>query len=207
MRSSLEAYAAGDLAEAFARLAGVPPDVTDPRFFVYRAGLLLAVGRVDEATPDIDRALALDPTSSRALALGAVIAVVRNDKPTALRLARRAVELDPRSAAAALALSYAEQASFDLPAALASAQQAVQAQPESSLARARLAELWLASGELDRALESATEAVGKDPRNARAQTVLGFAALTQIDSARPPRPSSAPSSSTRPRPCRGSGSA
>jgi ferric-dicitrate binding protein FerR (iron transport regulator) len=180
VRQSLEAYAEGDLDAAFARIAAVPPGVTDPRFFAYRAGLLLAVGRLDEAVPDIDRAQALDPRSSQAAALRTVVAVARNDGAGALRLGRRAVELDAASATAQIALSYAQQAGFDLEGALASARAAVAARPDRALPRARLAELWLAVGELDRALEAALEGARLEPDLARAQTVLGFAYLSQI---------------------------
>ena len=46
--------------------------------------LLLAVGRVDEAGADIERALRLNPNDSNALALQTIIAVVQNDKDKAL---------------------------------------------------------------------------------------------------------------------------
>ena len=43
--------------KAFASLRNVPQDIRHPRFLAYRAALLLAVGRVDEAEADIARAL------------------------------------------------------------------------------------------------------------------------------------------------------
>jgi tetratricopeptide (TPR) repeat protein len=180
VRKSLQFYREGDLAMAFAAIAGVPEGVRDPRFFTYRAVLLLTVGRVDEARADIDRALALDPRHSPAVAVRSVIAVAQNDKGEALRSARTAVELDPTSAAARVALSYAQQADFDLEGALASLQEAVNLAPDNALAWARLAELWLSFGELRRALKAANQAVKLQPALARTQTVLGFAYLTQI---------------------------
>jgi tetratricopeptide (TPR) repeat protein len=179
-RRSVEQAARGDLEGAFATLAGVPPTVVDPRFLVYRAGLSLSVGRVDEALPDLERALALDPRDSQALALRAIVAVARNDEADALRLAEQAVQLAPRSATARLALSYAQQARFDLEGALGSAREAVRLEPGNALAHARLAELLLSVGRLDAALAAAAEAVRLDPGLARAHTVLGFAYLTQI---------------------------
>jgi tetratricopeptide (TPR) repeat protein len=179
-RRSIEEARRGDLAAALASAAGIPDSVTDPRVFTHRAALLLAVGRVDEALPDIDRALRLAPQSGDALALRAVVAVTKNDTPGALALAERAVQSDPGSAAAHLALSYARQAAFDLEVALKSAQEAVRLQPGNALAHARLAELWLSLGNLDRAQEAATEGARLDPASARAQTVLGFTALTRI---------------------------
>jgi tetratricopeptide (TPR) repeat protein len=177
-RRSVEQAARGDLEGAFATLAGVPPTVVDPRFLVYRAGLSLLVGRVDEALPDLERALALDPRDSQALALRAIVAVARNDDADALRLAEQAVQLAPRSAAARLALSYAQQARVDLEGALGSAREAVTLEPGNALAHARLAELLLSVGRLDAALAAAAEAVRLDPGLARAHTVLGFAYLT-----------------------------
>ena len=180
VRRSIHFYRDGNLAMAFAAIAGAPENIRDPRFFTYRAVLLLSVGRVDEAKADIDRALALDPRHSPAVAVQSVIAVAQNDKGEALRLARTAVELDPTSAAARVALSYAQQADFDLKGALASLQEAVKLAPENALAWARLAELWLSFGELRRALKAANQAVKLQPALARTQTVLGFAYLTQI---------------------------
>ena len=57
-----------------------PRDVPDPRFFAYRASLLLAVGRVDEARADIQRALRLRANDPNALALQTIIAVVQNEQ-------------------------------------------------------------------------------------------------------------------------------
>jgi tetratricopeptide (TPR) repeat protein len=180
VRRSIQFYREGNLAMAFAAIAGAPEDIGDPRFFTYRAVLLLSVGRVDEAKADLERALALDPRHSPVFAMRSVIAVAQNDKLEALRHARIAVELDPTSAAAKVALSYAQQADFDLKGALASLQEAVKLAPDNALAWARLAELWLSFGELNKALKAANQAVKLHPNLARTQTVLGFAYLTQI---------------------------
>src|SRR5215510_1060559 len=80
MRQSLEFYMLGDLKRAFSSIVNVPENIRDPRFFAYRASLLLAVGRVDEAGADIERALQLHPNDSNALALQTIIAIVQNDK-------------------------------------------------------------------------------------------------------------------------------
>ena len=180
IRRSIEEAGRGDLAAALATAASIPDAVPEPRVFTHRAALLLAVGRVDEALLDIERALTLAPQLGEALALRSVVAVAKNDRAAARALAEQAVQSDPGSAAAHLALSYAQQAAFDLQGALASVQQAAQLQPGNALARARLAELWLSLGNLDRSQEAAIEAARLDPGLARAQTVLGFAALTQI---------------------------
>jgi tetratricopeptide (TPR) repeat protein len=139
------------------------------------------VGRVDEASQDIERALTLNPAYSDAFALRSIVAVTQNDQQTALELAKRAVTADPNSAAALIALSYAQQALFSLEEALGSLKQAVQLNPDNALAWARLAELHLSFAELDQALQAAQKAVTLDANLSRTQTVLGFAYLTQVN--------------------------
>ncbi len=181
VRNSIESYTKGDFQAAFDAIKGVANDIREPRFFAYRASLLLSVGRVDEADPDLERALSLDPKYSDALALQSIIAVVQNDKEKALNLARTAVEADPKSASALIALSYAQQSNFDLEGARNSLKQAVQSSPGNTLAWARLAELHMSFADLDEALEAAKKAVALDPNLSRTRTVLGFAYLTQVD--------------------------
>jgi tetratricopeptide (TPR) repeat protein len=181
VRNSIEAYMKGDIQGTFNSIAGVPANLNEPRFFAYRASLLLAVGRIDEASRDLDRALSLRPNYSDALALQTIIAVVQNDKERALNIGKQATTADPKSAAALIALSYAQQANFDLNGALSSLQQAVQLQPENALAWARLAELQLSLSRLDEALEAAQKAAAIDPNLSRTQTILGFAYLIRVD--------------------------
>ena len=180
VRRSIELYLRGDRQQAFEGIATVPETVRDPRFFVYRASLLLAVGRVDEAGADIKRALRLAPNDGNALALQSIIAVVQNEKDQALNVAQHAVEAAPGSATALIALSYAQQARFDLEGARASLEKAVQLDPKNALAWARLAELWSSFGRLEQALEAAQKAVVLEPDLSRTQTVLGFAYLTEV---------------------------
>jgi tetratricopeptide (TPR) repeat protein len=178
---SIELYRQGKLAEAISRIESVPESARDPRFLTYRAGLLLLVGRVDEARPDIEQALKLHPRNSDAYALKVIISVVQNQKGEALALATKAVELDQESSAARIALSYAQQANFQIEQALESVKQAVALDPKNALAWARLAELAMSTGNLDRALAAAERAVSLNPNLAKTQTVLGFAHLTRID--------------------------
>jgi Tfp pilus assembly protein PilF len=180
VRKSIEAFRKADFVSAFASLETAPPDTRDPRFFTYRALLLLAVGRVDEARRDIERAMALDRNNGHALALQSVMAVARNDKDEALRLARLAVGATPQAAAPWVALSYAQQASFDLEGALASLQEAVRLEPDAGLVWARLAEIWLAFGQIAKARAAAAEAVRFGPELARAQTAVGFTLLADL---------------------------
>ncbi|HEX2227538.1 MAG TPA: FecR domain-containing protein, partial [Candidatus Binatia bacterium] len=137
VRKSLEAYLRGDLQAAFESIQGVPNSITEPRFFAYRASLFLAVGRVAEASKDIDRAINLRPDYSDALALRSVIAVAQNENAQALENAKAAVTADPTSAAALIALSYAQQSNFDLEGARNTLQQAVQSNSDNALAWAR----------------------------------------------------------------------
>ncbi|MDH4300740.1 MAG: TonB-dependent receptor [Nitrospira sp.] len=145
-----------------------------------RAADALAVGRVDEAKADLDRALKTDPRSADALALQSIIAVVQNDKEQALGLATSAVAANPQSASAKIALSYAQQANFDVEGALKSLQEAVKAEPDNTLAWSRLAEMHLSLQQLDKGLAAAQKAVELNSDVERAHTVLGFAYLLQV---------------------------
>jgi tetratricopeptide (TPR) repeat protein len=180
VRASFEASTAGDLQQAFDRIGSIPESVTDPRFFAYRASLLLAVGRVDEAGADIQRALSLRANDPNALALQTIIAVVQNEKDQALQVAQQAVQAAPDSGTARIALSYAQQARFDLEGARATLEETVKREPQNALAWARLAELHASFGELGKALDAAQRAVALQPNLARTQTVLGYAYLTQV---------------------------
>ena len=180
VRRSLEAYVSGDIKGAFDAIATAPPTVTDPRFFAYRAHLLLTVGRVDEAAADIEHALRLAPNDANALALQTIIAVTQGDKDKALATGQQAVQAAPGSATAHIALSYALQARFDLEGARASLETAIAREPQNALAWARLSEVYASFGELNRALQAAQKAAALEPNLSRTQTVLGFAYLMQI---------------------------
>ncbi len=159
----------------------IPEVQRDAQFYVRRAGLLLAVGRLDEARADIKEALDRDPNAGEAYALLSVIAVALNDRTEALANGREAVRRSPKSAASRVALSYALQANFELEAARDQLTQAVADQSDDARAWARLSELWLSLGDLDRAQAAAERAAKLAPDVARASTVLGFAALTRVD--------------------------
>lgn len=180
VRRSLELYMANDLPGAFAAIEMETSGIQDPRFFVYRAGLFLSVGRVEEATDDIQRVLVDEPQNGHALALRSIIELARNEKGKALQLATQAAVLAPQFSSSWIALSYSQQAGFDLKGALASLRKAAELSPESALVRARLAELLLSLGYLDQSIKAAERAVELNPRLARTQMVLGFAYLTQI---------------------------
>ncbi|MGE0822694.1 MAG: FecR domain-containing protein [Candidatus Binatia bacterium] len=180
VRQSLEFYQKGDIQRAFQSIAAVPRTLSDPRLFTYRASLLLAVGRVDEAAADIHQALRLHPQESNALALQTIIALVQNESGQALTTAQQAVAVAPHAATPLLALSYAQQAKFDLEGARTSLEKAVALEPRNALAWARLAELHSSFGHLQKALSAAQEAVTLEPNLSRTQTILGFVYLMQV---------------------------
>jgi tetratricopeptide (TPR) repeat protein len=181
LREAGRLESAGERSAALARLAEVPPAARDATYETVRAELLLGLGRVEEAEAAIAAALAKAPEDPDALALRAVLAVVRNEKGQALADARRAVAADPANARARLALSYAAQASFDIPLAREQLEAAVEGEPRNALAWARLAEIRLAEGDTRGARRAAERAVALDPAGARAWTVQGFAALARTD--------------------------
>jgi tetratricopeptide (TPR) repeat protein len=158
-----------------------PEASNDPRLLTRSAGLLLAVGRLDEAERFIARALAIDARNGDAHALLAVIAVVRNEKDKALAEGREATASDPASPAAWIALSYAQQAAFQVEQAARTMEEARAKVAPNALFLARLAELYMSVGDVDKAVRTAEEARALDPRVAKIQTVSGFAYLIRID--------------------------
>src|SRR5262245_34938212 len=181
-RRSSEAYLRGDLSQAFQQIEGVTgPDASDPGFLTYRASLHLAVGGVKEAEADLAQALSRAPEHAGALALQSVLAVVADQRESALDLAQRAVAAGPREAAPRIALSYARPAQFDLAGARRALEEAVEVQPEDALAWARLAEIRSSQGDLDGALAAADRAAELAPDLSRTQTVRGFALLSRVE--------------------------
>jgi tetratricopeptide (TPR) repeat protein len=148
--------------------------------WIYRATLQLAIGQIEAAEADIQRALGLNPSDAHAVALRTIIAVVQNEPDEAWSLAHQTVTAAPDAATAWVALSYAQQARLDLDGARSSLEKAVALAPGHATAWARLAELRSSFGELDSALKAAQHAVALEPGLSRAQTVLGFAFLTQV---------------------------
>ncbi|MGI8515091.1 MAG: FecR domain-containing protein [Acidimicrobiia bacterium] len=181
LRAALSAYRANDLPAAFAALERVPAGDRDGRYLLLRAGLLLSVGRVAKAEADLAEAERADPKSGGVSALRSVIALVRDQKEEALRLAQAGAMLDPRSPLPESALSYAYQGRFEIERALEHARRAVDLSPEDALLWARVSELELSRGDLEAALEAAEKAEALNPTLAHTQTVLGFAYLTRIE--------------------------
>jgi tetratricopeptide (TPR) repeat protein len=174
-------YSQGKITDAIESLNAIKEAERSGDYYTYRAGLLLLVGRADEAEPDIETALKENQNNTDALSLKAIIAIVRNDKTRALELANEAVSIDDKSAQARIALSYALQANFKIEEALKAARQATQRDEKNALAWARVAELELSIPNYDKSKDAAEKAVKLNPNLARTQSVLGFANLTRID--------------------------
>lgn len=181
IRQAQTLYTDGDLVAALKNLDDLPVAARNVDLLLYRAALLLSVGRVDEASKDIQEALSQSHSDGRGLALQSIIALVGDDKEEAFRLAQQATQQSDQTSASYAALSYAQQADFDLDSALSSARRAVELAPRDALSRARVAELELAKGELRSAIESASMAVNLNPKLSRTHSVEGFAHLTQFN--------------------------
>ncbi len=147
-----------------------------------KAAQLLSVGRVDEARPMIDSAIAADPNSAKALALRAVIEVVQNQTAEALADAEKATSIDP-SSSSRIALSYALQATYKIDAARDNLAAAVGKDPNDALAWARLAELELMLGNRSESIAAARKSESLAPNLERSQMVLGFAELASFHNA------------------------
>ena len=176
-------YQQGQVTEAIALLdaAGAQSDrARSPDWLTFHAGLLLAIGRIDDARREIDQALGIDSVNVQAYALKTIIAVVQNDKDAARRYAEKATSIAPSSAVGWIARSYAEQAQFRIDDALASVRKATMASPRNGLAWARLAEMEMCAGNGDNALSAANQAAEIDPDLAKIQTVLGFSHLMRM---------------------------
>ena len=181
LSASHDLYSQGKITEAIESLDAIPQAERTGDYYSYRAGLLLLVGRADEAEPDIETALRENGNNTDAVSLKAIIAVVRNDKAKALELANQAVNIDDKSASARIASSYALQANFKIEDALKAAREATLRDANNALAWARVAELELSIPNYDKSKRAAEKAVALNPNLARTQSVLGFANLTRID--------------------------
>ncbi len=177
---SVRALRANDLSNALTLLEQAGGGITSTQYLLYRAHLLLMVGRVAEAQADIEQVLTVDAASSVAWVMRSVIAVTQGRAQFALESAQKAVQADASSAPAQLALSYAHQARFDLNSALTAAQTAAKNNESSALVWARVAELQLMHGRIEETLLAAQRAVRINPNSAQAKTVLGFAYLIQL---------------------------
>lgn len=145
-----------------------------------RAFDMLVVGRVDEASAQVQEVIQGEPGNGEALSLLAMIHLLHGRREEALSTAQKAAAQSSDSATA-MVLSYAWQANGNLAAAYASAKQSVALNESDAFAWARLAEMQASFAELDAALASAEKAVAINSNVSRTQTVLGFSRLLYAD--------------------------
>ena len=163
LEKSLAAYRRGDLLEAVARLPGQAPVGTAPR--LYQAGVLLAVGRLDEARGLL---VGVPRDHPGRQALERLIAAV---------LHRPVTDWRPdsiKTAAAALAESYDLQSQGKLEPARVAAARATELAPLNGYAWTRLAELEFSFAHDKAARAAIDKAQSLSPDNARTHALRGF---------------------------------
>lgn len=174
--ASLAAYRAGDLLSALETYPRHDVPASDAAR-VYRAGIVLATGRVDDARRLLQ---AVPPThpGRRALErmLAAVLATEIPDGPA----------VSPATASEALAESYLRQSRRELERARTAAARAAELAPESGFAWARLAEMEFSFGRTAAAWSALERALRLSPRHAPAHALRGFllTARSRFDEAR-----------------------
>jgi Flp pilus assembly protein TadD len=174
-----QAWRASDLLSAVREVNAIrSTEGLNPVSLDYLAAILISLGRVDEASPLLDRSVRLDSTSPRAPALRAIVDVARNQPQQAAQSADAAAALAPASPAARIAQSYAFQSGLRLEEARAALLAA--APPDDPLVQARLAEVEFYLGHIDAARSAAERAIAAAPSLSRPRSILGFADLAQF---------------------------
>ncbi|QID17502.1 TonB-dependent receptor [Nitrogeniibacter mangrovi] len=143
----------------------------------YRANLLLALGRFDDAQRVVDG----DLGAAQANALRATIAVAQSRLTEARQLIDTALSTQPESATVHMAASYVYQAEGRLDAALQAAIEATRRRPGNPLAWARRAEMELTLARLEDGQRSAQHALDIDAGTVRAKAMIGFALVLSGD--------------------------
>ncbi len=171
--ASLAAYRAGDLLGALEKYPNIRPGSPGAR--LYHAGVLLAVGRVDEARATIAGVSAASPGRA---ALEQMIAAVKFED--------WAGPAEPRTAGEWTGRSYYRQSKSDLEAARDAARQATLVAPSFGYAWVRLAEMEFSFGRTPQALKALERGLQLSPRNAQGHALRGFllSAQNRIDAAR-----------------------
>ncbi|WCJ58059.1 TonB-dependent receptor [Fontisphaera persica] len=167
LAASLADYRAGHLLGALDKYPPNREPATDAER-VYRAGLALAVGRVDAAEALLAKVPAASPAAPLANALRTVIQAVKFE-------VRAAPAAPPATASEWMAESYYYQSRSQLPSALNAARQAARLSPEFGFAVARVAELEFSFGRIAAMETQLDRALALSPRNAQAHVLRGFA--------------------------------
>jgi tetratricopeptide (TPR) repeat protein len=173
-RKSVAAYREGDLLEALERHSGSAQGTSGK---LYRAAVLLAVGRMDEAAGNLKGVPANDP-GRRAIERMIDAVKFREREPWA--------DESLNTAGEAIAESYYRQSRSDLKGAREAARIATERAPGNGYAWTRLAELEFSFGRTKPARDALAKGLEFTPRNARAHALQGFilAADNRIEEAR-----------------------
>ncbi|MEK0449302.1 MAG: hypothetical protein RL088_1570 [Verrucomicrobiota bacterium] len=167
--ASLAAYREGDLLGALEKYPNRAPGNTGGR--LYKAGVLVAVGRVDEARVALR---SVDVSNPGRRALERMIAAV-NYSPS---MDRNANEPNPDpsgvSVSEEMAESYFLQSRGNLEGALAAARRAAAGAPQNGYAWTRVAELEFSFGRTAAARRALEKGLSLTPKNAQAHALHGF---------------------------------
>lgn len=166
---SLAAYREGDLLGALEKYPNRTPENTGGK--LYKAGVLLAVGRVDEAGAILR---SLDARHSGRHALERMIAAVTYTPSTDVSITITDDENPSASIAGEMAESYYQQSRGNLEAALAASRKAVAAAPENGYAWTRVGELEFSFGRTAEARQALERGLTLTPKNAQAHALHGF---------------------------------
>ena len=167
--ASLAAYREGNLLGALEKYPNRAPGNAGGR--LYKAGVLLAVGRVDEAAAILRT---VDGSNPGGYALGRMISAV-NYTPSVDGNAAGPLVLPPgASVSGELGESYFQQSRGNLEAALACARRAAARGSQNGYAWTRVAELEFSFGRTSAAREALERGLSLTPKNAQAHALHGF---------------------------------
>ena len=170
LSASLDAYRAGDLMAALSQYPDGRTPASPPEK-VYRAALLLAVGKVDDAQQLLTDLGGEERATALADAVKELIATVKG-----LPYSRTA----PRTLATEwLSGSYQAQARHNLAVALNMARNAAAKSPRFGFAQERLAEMEFSFGDTGAALAALDKSLVLAPRNAQGLALKGFVLSAQ----------------------------
>jgi tetratricopeptide (TPR) repeat protein len=129
-------------------------------------------GRLPDAVPPLERAIALEPTAESHGLMGTILAALGRPAE-ALEQSRRSIQMNPGNADARASAAYILGGMGRLDEALAEMQEAVRLAPVSAGLRMDLGLLQARLGRLPEAAESFANAIRIDPANAAAHSNLG----------------------------------